>query len=52
MAARQDQRAGAQVTIELAIGNLGTCEGDISDVCPEEEGSLHHGSSRVVANLG
>merc|ERR1719348_1766686 len=52
MPARQHQRVGVQVAVELAIGDEGPGEGDTTDVSSEEEGGLDHGGGGVGGKAG
>merc|ERR1719187_2832893 len=52
VSARQHQRVGVQVAIELAIGDEGPSEGDTTDVGSEEEGGLDHGGGGVGGKAG
>merc|ERR1719348_1517472 len=52
VSARQHQRVGVQVAVELAIGDEGPGEGDTADVSSEEECRLDHGGGGIGGKAG
>merc|ERR1712126_413650 len=52
VSAGQHEGVGAQVTVQLSVGDQGSSEGDSTNVCTKEGGGLDHGGSRVGGKAG